>query len=395
MQRFFLTTLLFIGLVEVYSLLPLRIENRKADSTVPFVVGALHIPLHGKNLKERARELALQAKEEGIDFLVFANLGTTLPKDIAESVEGVDLFTEYEASTPAGHALLFHSHTGAADLSDTQLKQLAWKHFNGSESHPGVFVVVAHPSSVLTPWERLDRFPEGIELINVRSLIESQALENPLAFAMTLLIFPFNSYMGALRLSQPNARDFRGWDAVNTVSPGHFGIVATDDLSDWPGMKALGLHLIQRPPIGVATNILFPDAPLSEDFATRRRQIYRNLREGRSALLFQSIHPFPGNDWAMVCGEKTYRSGDKFALHEPGCEFQVRTPSSLPFARKLVLIRDGETVNTVTSSQPLERFPIEQDGSYRLEVWLKQTSLFGFSQGQEVPYLLYNPLYVR
>lgn len=108
-----------------------------------------------------------------------------------------------------------------------------------------------------------------------------------------------------------------------------------------------------------------------------------------------AVHPFNGNDWSLVCGKNEYRSGDKFALRQAGCEFVVRTPKTLVAPRKIVLLRGGEVVWSTTTTNQVERIPVEKDGAYRLEVWVKQHTLFRALLNREVPYLFYNPLYVR
>jgi hypothetical protein len=301
-----------------------------------------------------------------------------------------------EAATPAGHSLLFYSHTDAAAYSAKKLKELAWHHFLGTDSQAGVFSVIAHPSSVVTPWERLDRAADGIELINLRSRLEHQAFEDPIGFGFTLLCWPFNPYLTALRLWGIHPRDFRGWDALVSVTPGFFGIVGTDDLSDWPVLGRLSTLIPQwDQTLGVASNVLFPTEPLASDFSERRKQIYATLRQGRSALLFQAIHPFPGNDWVMRCGSATFRSGDRDALLNPGCEFMIQTPSTLSANKRVVLLRDGEVVHEIPHASSQETLPIQEKGSYRVEIWVRQNTLFHALLDTEVPYLFYNPLYVR
>jgi hypothetical protein len=398
MRRIVFTSLIFLAGLEIYSIFPLRVPSEKGPEKtlekkidVPFLVGALHVPLRGDPVST-ADALAGEAARKGLDFLVLSNLDAKLPDSLAGEHHGVDIFTEMEASTPAGHAVYFYSHTPDAALSAAELKTQAWRHYNGLSATPGAFLIVAHPSSPTVPWGRLDRSAEGIELFNVRSLIETSAVEAPMGFLTTLLVAPFNAYLSSLRLSAPNLRDLRGWDAVNTLSPGHFAVVATDELADWPGVgDVLGNR---SPPIAMATNVLFPTAALSPDFPTRRKQIYSTLRQGKSALLFQAIHPFQGNGWSLVCGETAFRSGASVPFSS-GCEFRISTPSSLSLPRIIKLVRDGETVHSISSSQTEERFTLEKPGAYRVEVWVKQTTLLGFLLGAEVPYVFYNPLYVR
>jgi hypothetical protein len=393
-SRIFWIAIPYLVLIEIFSVLPLRVTAERAGSP-SFLTGAVHLPIGRGDFQTKLDRLSAAAQAAGLDFVVLANQDKVFPDSAAGTRNGVDLFTEIEATTPAGHALYFHSHTTAAGLPAKRLKEMAWRHFQGTETLKDAFLVVAHPSSVFTPWERLDRFPDGIELINLRSLVERQAFDSPFSFAATVLAAPFNPYLASLRLFEPVARDLRGWDSVNALSPGHFGLVASDDLSDWPWVDRLGFPI---PPweqtLKVASNVVFPDGPVSTQFTQRRAQIYSALRGGRSALLFHAIHPFGGNDWTLECGDKSYRSGDSLNRRD-GCEFVVKLPPTLQYTRKLRLVRDGTPVAEIPNARNEERIAVDQAGAYRLEVWVKKSSLLHLLLDREIPYLFYNPLYVR
>jgi hypothetical protein len=58
-------------------------------------------------------------------------------------------------------------------------------------------------------------------------------------------------------------------------------------------------------------------------------------------------------------------------------------------------MREGRKFAEVTNANDVERIAVDQDGAYRLEVWVKQASRFRLLLNREVPYLYYNPLYVR
>lgn len=393
MRRVFWTVLLYGALAEIFSVLPTRIATNPSE-TKPYLTGAVHFPVSPE--PAALDRLSTAAHEAGLDFLVLANLDHVFPEGVFGRRHEVDLFPEIEVSTPAGHALLFYSQTSAAGMTAPKLKEIAWHHFLGGESRPGLFLVIAHPSSVFNPWDRLDRFPEGVELINLRALLERRAVDSPLSFAISALVAPFNPYLSTLRLFEPDARDLQGWDAMNAVSPGHFGLLATDEVSHWPILGRLGIPIPPwRQTLSATANVVFPEGPVAATPTERRRQVYRAIRDGRSALLLHAVHPFEGNDWALVCGKKEYRSGDKFALRESGCEFVVRTPPSLKYPKHLVLYRDGKPEAEIASAGDVERIPVTQDGAYRLEVRVHTHSLFRILLNQEVPYLIYNPLYVR
>ena len=391
-QHLIFSALVALFLVELYSVM--RPQHPRGIRDGFSISGALHVSA-GDGSAKRALEISEAARRSGLEFVVFADLDRTLTKAQIPSPTGVDFYPEIELSTPAGHALFFHSHTPAAGSSVKHLRELAWSQYLGDESVPGAFVVVAHPSSLFQPWERLDRYANGIELMNLKSLLEQQILNRPASFALAFLLAPLNSYLALLHLYDFPEHERRAWDASHTLSPGHFGIIGTDESAQMPWLDKVGIRI---PPIrlalGAASTSVFLSEPRSENFEERRRQIYSALRAGHSAMVLHALHPFAGNDWKAVCGIHSYRAGDRFAL-SPGCEFQVRLPPTLSGSKRLVLLRDGVAVEERPGAANEEAFRLETPGVYRLEVWVKQTSAFRLALNREVPYLLYNPLHVR
>ncbi|MBY0370127.1 hypothetical protein K2X33_05535 [bacterium] len=383
--------LLIVALVEVYSVLPAR--RLKVSRQPKHASGAIHVSA-GDLGPVRARQLAKAAARAGLDFVIFADLDRTLESTALPGDEGVDLFSEIEVPTPAGHALYFYSHTDLAGSTPKRLRELAWKHYLGGESVGGSFLVVAHPASLFKPWERLDRYSEGVELINLKSQLEQQMLNRPLSFAVAFALAPLNSYLALMHLYDFPEREIQAWDASHPVSPGHFGIVGSDESSQMPWLDKAGLTL---PPtelaLGAASNAIILDAPLAKTATERQTQIYQALKEGRSAMVLHAIHPFEGNDWFVQCGEKQYRVGARFPWSQ-GCEMHVETPPGLGHKR-IVFVRDGQKIAERTAAKPSETLALEGPGVYRVEVWVRQTSLLRLALNREAPYLMYNPLYVR
>lgn len=394
-----------VGLVwlvtEVFSVLPPRPAPSPATSpTTPafeYRTGIIHVhSLFSHDGGGSIQRIAEAAAEAGADFVVVTDHDNSRARreGYEKRFGNVDVFVEMEASVQAGHLLVFYSHTSARDLADDAVGQMAWQHFLGQDNTDGVFVAIAHPSNIKNPWTRLDRYPEGIEVMNFDSQWQRQFSESALDFALTLTISPFNPYLTALRLFRPYPKDFVVWDNMNALSRGHFAIVAQDAHEKlkvnpqwslpWPSY---------RDTFKLASNVIFPTAPLPEDFEARKKALYQAMREGRNAILFHAIAPFPGNDWRLVCDGKTYRSGDEVAGN--GCEFEVETPRSLPYPRIIRLWKDGEPLQENKSADAVVKLPVKGPGIYRLQVSVTPHTATGVFLSDETPYLYYNPIYIH
>ena len=113
------------------------------------------------------------------------------------------------------------------------------------------------------------------------------------------------------------------------------------------------------------------------------------------AMVFQLLHPFDGNDWSIRCGEKNYRSGAKVSFQEDKCWAVIRTPATFPYPLKISLWKDGQRITEHRATQPSLEIPLSAPGVYRVELWAQARTLSSRALGRDVPYLFYNPIYVR
>lgn len=392
------TCIAFLVAIEIFSLKPVRPKSVDGNSTNRNILnGVFHLHSTYSDGGGTVPEIAEAAQNTGIDFLVLTDhMNSQARRDgLEKRYGGVDVFVEMEASTQGGHLLTFFSHTPARNMKDAEVNELAWRHFLGLETRPGLFVALAHPSNVKNPWGRFDRLAEGIEVVNFDSSWQRQLSDSAFDFLQTILIYPLNPYVSALRFLQPYDRDLTSWDGMNTVSPGHFGIVAQDTHSklkinnewwlNWPGY---------RQTLQLASNVVFLKEPASTDFEKRKLQIYDALKVGRVAMVFNALYPFSTSDWVYRCGEKTFRPGDIVDFHKD-CQFIVTTPKDFPYQMEFKLLRNGEPIKTIRPVSEQTFINVDAPGSYRLEIWARTRSTFRILKRTDTPYILYNPIYIH
>ncbi len=394
-------TLIFWCLIlELFSVMPQNDTHRGAptESKKKYAQGIIH--LHSQYSHDGGgtiEKIAEAGKKAGIDFIVLTDHDSSRARKEGKekNYDGVDLFVETEASLPAGHALVFYSHTPLVNKTDAEINKIAWQHYIGESVQADMFLIIAHPSNLKNPWSNIDRNAEGMELLNFDSAWQRQLSEATLGFGLTALLSVFNPHLASLRFTQFHPKDLVVWDNANVLNPAHFGIVAPDTHEK---LKIHSQYSMAWPTyedtFKLANNVVFLPNEIPTEFKERKKVIYDAIRKGRIALHFPQIFPFEGNGWTAQCDSRTYYPGDKFNLSK-GCEFKIQTPNKFPFPLYLKLYRQGEMVKQIDNPADSFTLPITQSGMYRIELWAKVTSTFRLLINREVPYLFYNPIFVQ
>ncbi len=400
LSRYWWTLAFFAILAETFSLLPPR-DVPETRAPAPYRQGIIHVHSIYSDGGGTPKEIGEAGDKAGMDFVILTDHNSS--KARAEGQEKAygrtDLLVEMEASTQAGHCVVFFSQTEAVKLSDDAVVALAWQHFLGKDTRPGLFLAIAHPSNVKNPWTHLDRFPDGMEAVNFDSVWQRELSESFPNFASMVLVNPMNSFLGARQFLEIYPRDFTAWDGMNTISQGHFAYLAQDTHSKLQLNKQYSLHWPDYlESFKLASNIVYYDEPLAPDFDARKKQLYASIRAGRLAMTYHSVHPFSGNDWQVRCGEKSFRAGDEVPMGvgtRGKCEFVISVPPTLPYAKIVRLIKNGEPYKELTDAAPSLTIPVESEGVYRVEVWVKAHTWMRILLNRPTPYVFYNPIYIR
>lgn len=401
-HTYFWTVFIWIFIVELYSVLPPKPVSQREMTNIAsknYVQGAIHVHSKFSDGGGTPDEIARAAEQAGLDFVVLTdhNNYEGRKKGFEKTYGQTDLFVEMEASTPVGHAVSFFSGSELKSADNQAIVQATYKQFLKTASYPGLFLSIAHPSNIKNPWARLDEFAEGLEVVNFDSSWQRQVSDSPLDFVLTLSLYLFNQYLSAVRFFETYSKDFIAWDEMTSRGPGHFAYLAHDTHSkvklnneralSWPGYLQT---------FKLASNILFLKGPKATDFESRKKQFYSSLREGRSAIFYQAVFPFPGNSWQIKCGTQEFYSGDVITEGKD-CEAVVSTPAT-PFAKVIHLVKNGETTHEVLVDRKMTtpiKIPLSGKGTYRVEVLAKYHSALRLMLNRLVPYIFYSPIYLQ
>lgn len=396
MKHWVLSAFLGLFVWEVFSVLPFRSQGSPNTNDPLFISGLINVHTAASDGSQDIPELSRLARENGHSFVVFSDHNSVEGRHLGleKNYDGLDAFIELETSTPSGDLLVFFSHTDLANASAKDLSKAAYERFLGDKKISELFVSVSHPSHIRRPWTQLERFPDGIELINFDSLFWRKLYSNPLDFLGLAFLYPLNPFMAALRMVHPYEKDMANWDNMNSLEPRHFGILSSQ-FSTKIRIPGLNLSWPSTPEVfRLGSNIIFLNEPLSTDFFIRKKQIYRAIREGRLAMVLQTIHPFAGNDYYLKCPQGIFRSGEVFTGDRKSCEFIVKVPTTLPYASKIHLFRNGELAKEVSVTDSEVHIPLSDSGQYRVEVMARPHTAFWILLRKWVPYVIYNPIFV-
>lgn len=398
-RSWFFYALVLAALAETYSLMPPQRERGDFVDYRNIRKGIFHVhSTYSHDSSGTIEEIARDAREAGADFVILTDHVTSKARKMGyeRRVGGVDIFVEMEAQTQVGHGVFFYSLSALKDSKDGKVNELAYEHFERLKNTPDAFFAIAHPSNLKMPWTKFDRKPEGLELINFDSLWQRQAADSLGGFFLTALLAPFNEYLAALRFLQPYRKDFQYWDSITTLAQeNRFGYLAHDAHG---GIRISDKYKLQWPryrdTFVLGKNYLFLENPVSNDFQLRKEAIYKAIRKGSMSIVFDVLHPFEGNDFTLRCGDHSYRSGDRVVANG-ACEFLVETPKNFPYPVRIQLWKDGTLMQDVLEAPPFTHFKLDSWGTYRVEVWAMPRTLFHLLLGHDVPYVLYNPIYVE
>ena len=394
MKHWVLSIFLLFFVVEVFSIFPKRRGTQTAQPpSTSFVTGLINVHTQLSDGSGSISELSQLAESLGHSFVVFSDQDSLEGKQLGleKRYGAVDAFIEIETKTPSGDLLLFFSHTPWEGLKPLELSRLGYDLFLGNKKGSGAFVSISHPSHIKKPWTQLELFPDGIELFNFDSLFIRKLYTQPLEFLGLALLYPLNPFVASLRLIQPYQRDFTMWDNMNTLGSQHFGIWSSH-FTEKLHLDFLNLHWPRAKDIfSLASNVVFLKGPLADTFEKRKKQIYQSIREGRLAISFDALHPFSGNDLTIRCGDLEFKTGDVISQNPSSCVVYVKLPPDLQYSSKVRLLRNGEIVKEVVSTEKEILFPLKETGSYRAEIWLRPHSFFWILLRKWVPYVVYNP----
>jgi hypothetical protein len=352
---------------------PLSLAGEAPRDGLIRVAGAVHVHTSLSDGGGSPQEVVAAARRAGLAFVVITDHNNLDAKPVEGYHDGLLVIVGTEVSTTAGHVL-------GLGIADPQYR------FSGDARDAlddirdlGGAAFAAHPLSA-RPDFRFTGFDLpgswGLELLNGDSQWRAAGWGRLVGSA---LLYGLNHRYALLRSLTPPHETLARWDQV-LARRDAAGIVGADAHSRVP----IGRERSVRFPsyeslLGLATNHVLLDAPLSGDAAGDARRVVDALARGRSYVGLDALAPAAEFSFHAVAGGRRWSMGDTAPL-VPGLRLQGG--GRMPPGTRLSLLRDGRVLTLSTSALDLEA---PGPGVFRVEARVP---------GWDLPWILTNPVYV-
>lgn len=352
---------------------PFPLEGAAPDDGLVRLRGAVHVHTTLSDGGGPPEEVIAAARRAGLAFVAITDHNNLDAKRFEGYHDGVLVIVGTEVSTTAGHVLGLGIPDPAYRFSGDALDTLE------DLRDLGGVAFAAHPSSARedlrwTGWDLPGGW--GLELVNGDSQWRAAGLGR---LAATAVLYGLNRSYALLWSLTPPTEALRRWDAL-LAQRDTAGLTGADAHSRLP----LGERRCLRFPsyealLGLVTNHVLLDSPLSGDAGRDIRRLVEALGRGRSYVGVDSLAPAGGFYFRGERGAERYEMGDT----APGAEgLRLRCGGRMPRGTRVRLLRDGRAVEDAGAGFDL---PAPGPGVYRVEARVP---------GWELPWVVANPVYV-
>jgi hypothetical protein len=318
-------------------------------------------------------EVVAAARSVGLGFVAITDHNNLDAKAAEGYTDGVLVLVGTELSTTAGHLLLL-------GISDPRFR-FSGDARDGLEDARdlGGIAFAAHPLSARddlrwTGWDLPGSW--GLELLNGDSEWRSAGSWRLLR---TAALYGLNHRRALLGSLLPPTATLARWDAL-LAERDVPGIVGADAHSRVPVRKGWTLRFPSYEALfSVAREHVLLDAPLTGDAAKDGRAIVDALGRGRAYVGLDALAPADGFSFVAEAAGRRVTMGETIG---PEPAPVLRAGGQLPRGARLRLLHDGRVLKE--GEGPLE-VTAPGPGVYRVEA---------FVPGEDVPWVLSNPIYV-
>lgn len=261
-----------------------------------------------------------------------------------------------------------------------------------NKSKESGLVVLAHPFHSKYLWT--GSYPvglDGIEIINLKRVLEKAWLNSKIASFFSVMIYPFNSNLALLRLYTDPQEEIFLWDQLNKKRKtwGFMGTDATARAVLFPGfeLKFPSYETL----FAIASNHILINNELTGDTERDTKKISTALREGQFYMCLDILANPKGFAIEVVTPKKKYAMGSELKLSE-GAILKIQLPADLQVPFEVRIYKDGELY--LTSNSIKTQLNISSPGVYRAVV--RVIPSFPFPEGKRwIPWIYTNPFFVE
>ncbi|MGE3758666.1 MAG: hypothetical protein AB7H97_12965, partial [Pseudobdellovibrionaceae bacterium] len=254
------------------------------------------------------------------------------------------------------------------------------------------FIVMAHPMRAGFSWT--GPYPhglDGIEPINLKSVLKDSWDRSKLSGIWSLLIYPFNAKLSFIRLFVEPRPEFDLWDELSQKHS-TIGFLGSDATAKAVPMANYFLRFPSyEKTFEVASNHVLLKSELTGNGASDRQKIFTALKRGNFYMSFDLLGEPRGFVAVMKSKEKEYLMGAKIPFSS-FLKLEVKLPSKPDVKFETILYKNGEAIETF-KEESFERI-VDAVGTYRVLVRVKPNLPYPDS-GRWFSWIYSNPFFVE
>lgn len=230
----------------------------------------------------------------------------------------------------------------------------------------GDFVVLAHPYYSKYVWK--GDYPvglNGIEIINLKSVLDKTWHESKGRTLWSLFLYSFNPNMAFLNIYSNPDDELNLWDQLNkkqrVVGFAGNDTTARVPLSDEKYLKFPSYETS----FGLVSNHILLQTELTGDYKKDKQKVFKALHDGQFYMSLDFLGSPKGFYAEVQDGEKTYFMGSEIPMKK-NLKLIIELPKGMKAPFQVSVIKDGENYSTSTSTKTV--LNLSAPGIYRIEV---------------------------
>lgn len=338
-------------------------------------------------------EILEYGKASNLDFIIFTDLNQTQkPEDVEGYYQGMLALAGGEYSYLDSRLLYYGGPANNPPEGQIQTQIFFADLLSQGKLSASEFLVLSHPFYARYRWQgEIPPGLRGIEILNLKTILQNSWENRKLTTILSVLIFPFNPTIGFLKILNHPSEELLLWDRLNQKMPS-IGFAGNDTNAKIP---ITGSRFIRFPSyessFNLISNHILLQSELTGDFSKDREKVLNALFNGQFYMSVDLISS-PKGFMAEIQDKQghTYPMGSQVSLKK-GLNLKVSLPQQIKTNFSVRVLKDGEVYATSTSK--LTEIEISSEGVYRIEV--RVNPKLPLPKGKRlVPWIYSNPFFI-
>lgn len=353
---------IYLSLFQFKIILP-EIESRNSSLYYDYR-GVTNVHSNASTGSGDYTEILRSAKKSNLDWLILTEVNQPSPPEFIEGYfQDMLVMTGGEYSYFDSRLLYYGSDTPPVGTSQTQV---FFADILSQSNRINDLVVMAHPYYSRYVWS--GDYPkglDGIEVINLKSVLDKTWKESKGRMLFSLLLYSFNPNIAFMNIYSSPDDELVLWDQLNrkqkTIGFAGNDTTARVPISDTKFLKFPSYSTS----FGLVSNHVLLEAELTGNYKSDSQKVFEALQSGQFYMALDFLGSPKGFYAEVRSGDSVYPIGSKIKMKD-NLSLITEMPQEMSAPFQVNVKKDGEHYSTSTSVKTV--LNISAPGIYRIEV---------------------------